>query len=98
MYWIYITTNRTKSVLYTGVTNNLLRRIHEHKNSADRHRFATRYRADVLVYFEQHNTVYDALRREKQIKAGPRRRKVKLIETINPYWHDLTGRIIEHYQ
>ncbi|NNE35524.1 MAG: GIY-YIG nuclease family protein [Rhodothermales bacterium] len=97
-YWVYILTNRKQTVLYTGVTNNLLRRIAEHKTVAQgRAKFTAKYNVNILVYFERYSTIHDAIRREKQLKAGPRRQKRELICSMNPKWHDLTGLIIDYY-
>ena len=86
-YWVYIMTNGKKT-LYTGVTGNLARRVHEH-----RHRqmpgFTSRYRIDRLVHAEPFSEVRDAIAREKQIKGWVRARKLALIEEGNPSWRDL---------
>jgi putative endonuclease len=81
-------TNQDHTVLYTGVTNNLQRRILEHrigKGGA----FSNKYKLYKLVYYEQGQDVRDAIFREKQIKAGSRKKKIELINTINPQWEDL---------
>ena len=80
--------NKHRNVLYTGMTNNLGRRVSEHKERIN-DCFSKRYNVDRLVYFEIFNTPLEAIRREKQIKAGPRWRKVRLIEALNPEWNDL---------
>jgi len=87
-YYIYIVTNKYRNVLYTGVTNSLVRRISEHKNKRNKG-FTYRYNVDILVYFETFDRIRDAIAREKQIKAGSRRRKVKLINSMNLDWTDL---------
>ena len=92
--FVYIITNRNNSVLYTGVTNDLLRRVHEHRHGT-RPSFAKRYALRKLVYFEQHGSPESAIGREKQIKSGSRRAKERLIEAINPGWQDLTDRLLE---
>jgi putative endonuclease len=79
--------NTHRTVLYTGMTNNLIRRVKEHKERMTEC-FTKRYSVERLVYYEVFVMPMDAIRREKQIKAGPRR-KVKLIETMNPEWKDL---------
>ena len=85
---MYILTNLTNTVLYTGVTNNLLRRVYEHKSKlADG--FTERYRVTRLVYYEIFDDPENAISREKQIKAGPRRKKVELINEMNPEWAEL---------
>ncbi len=86
VYYVYIMASRSR-VLYTGVTNNLARRVHEHKSLVSG--FTSRYRVTRLVYFEQFRYVLDAIAREKQIKGWVRARKVRLIEGHNPTWEDL---------
>ena len=88
-YFVYILTNFTNHVLYTGMTNNLKRRVFEHKNKMYRG-FTSHYNVTKLVYYEIYGDPYNAILREKQIKAGSRRKKIKLIETINPGWADLS--------
>jgi putative endonuclease len=87
-YFVYILANKPDGVLYTGVTNDLKRRMFEHK-SGEGGGFARRYNVDRLVYYEVIEEALTAITREKQIKAGPRRKKVALIETLNPQWKDL---------
>lgn len=82
-------TNQRKTVLYTGVTNNLLRRVWEHKNKLNNHGFTKQYNCDQLVYYEFHEDVRDAIEREKKIKGGSRQKKIDLINSINPDWKDL---------
>lgn len=89
-YFIYILTNKRRTTLYTGVTNNLLNRAWQHKTKIQQDSFTARYNLDHLVYYEAFNDVYDALAREKQIKAGSRMKKIALIESINPEWNDLS--------
>ena len=88
IYCVYILTNRRNSVLYTGVTNDLYRRVVEHKNGKGGS-FTTKYRITKLVYFECGNDVYAAIDREKQIKGGSRQKKIDLINAMNPEWKDL---------
>ena len=88
-YYVYLLTNRNHNVLYTGVTNNLERRLYEHKNGLAEG-FTKRYRVHTLVYFETTTDVKAAIAREKQIKSWSRARKNALIETTNPHWRDLT--------
>jgi len=85
---VYITTNKKHGTLYTGVTSNLPKRIHEHKTGAI-DGFAAKYGCKNLVYYEPHETMEAAIEREKQIKAGSRKKKVVLIETMNADWQDL---------
>ena len=86
---VYILTNKANTVLYTGVTSNLMKRLYEHKN-ATRKDFAYRYKAFKLVYFECGGDIVSAIRRAKQIKGGSRAKKINLIESINPDWRDLS--------
>ena len=88
-YYVYINTNKWHSVLYTGVTDNLTNR-HNHKTKLNKNSFTAKYNVDKLVYYETFNNVYDAITREKQIKAGSRKRKADLINSINPEWKDLS--------
>jgi putative endonuclease len=87
-YFVYILANRPDGALYTGVTNDLKRRVFEHKTKAGGG-FTMRYNVDRLVYFEVFDDSLAAITREKQIKAGPRKRKVELIESVNRRWIDL---------
>ena len=89
MMYVYILTNAHRSVLYTGVTNDLVRRVYEHKNHLDKGSFTSKYNAEYLVYYEITNNPEAAIEREKQIKGWNRKRKIKLIESKNPYWMDL---------
>jgi putative endonuclease len=86
-YWVYILASRSR-VLYTGVTNDLARRVNEHKQGLT-HGFTQKYRVTRLVYFEEFVDVHAAIAREKQIKAWARAQRVKLIEARNPTWEDL---------
>jgi putative endonuclease len=87
--YVYIMTNRHHTVLYVGVTNNLIRRVDEHKQKRNPKSFTARYNVDKLVYFEGFHEIGEAIAREKQIKAGSRQKKVDLIESINKEWNDL---------
>lgn len=87
-YYVYILTNKTNTVLYTGVTSDLKRRIFEHKHKLV-DGFTKKYKVDKLVYFEVGNDIYAAITREKQIKAGSRQRKIDLINASNKEWRDL---------
>ena len=88
-YCVYIMTNKLNSTLYTGVTNNLLRRVHEHKNRMGS-KFTNRHKITKLVYYETTNDVEAAIMREKQIKDGSRQKKIDLVNSINPGWLDLS--------
>jgi putative endonuclease len=87
-YYVYIMTNATRT-LYTGVTNNLYRRVSEHKEKLVPG-FTKRYKIDYLVYVENTNNVIAAITREKQIKGWTRAKKISLIESSNPEWRDLS--------
>ena len=89
MMYVYILTNTHKTVLYTGVTNDLIRRVYEHKHHLDKGSFTSQYNVEYLVYFEATNNPVAAIEREKQIKGWNRKRKIKLIESKNPNWNDL---------
>ena len=87
-YYVYILTNQICSVLYVGVTNDLVRRIYEHKRKIV-DGFTKKYNIDKLVYYEEYSDIMEAIAREKQIKAGRRKMKIALIDTLNPEWEDL---------
>ena len=93
-YYVYILTNQYHTVLYTGVTNDLLRRVYEHKNHLDKNSFTAKYKATKLVYFEETSDVRAALEREKQIKSWSRDRKTDLIFEKNPHWVNLYDRLL----
>jgi putative endonuclease len=82
-------TNRTHSVIYTGVTSDLERRLAEHRWKLVPGSFAARYRLSKLVYYETTPDIRAAIAREKQIKGGSREKKIRLIESVNPQWRDL---------
>ena len=94
-YYVYILTNKMNTVLYTGVTNDLVRRVYEHKTHADPKSFTAKYKVTKLVYYEYTGDVRVALEREKQIKSWNRKAKENLINTMNPKWEDLYDSIIE---
>lgn len=87
--YTYITTNKNKTVLYVGATDDIGRRIMEHKTKIFKNAFTARYNCDILIYFEEFECVNDAFIREKQLKAGNRKRKEALINEMNPGWNDL---------
>ena len=93
-YSVYILTNYLNTTFYIGVTNNLEKRIWEHKNKIVKG-FTSKYSVDKLGYYEETNDVSAAIAREKQIKAGSRAKKIALIESINPEWNDLWDFICE---
>jgi putative endonuclease len=88
-YYVYIMTNASRS-LYVGVTNDLIRRLAEHKTGIGS-QFTQKYRIHQLVYYESTDSVTTAIEREKQIKGWSRAKKVKLIEQTNPEWKDLAA-------
>ena len=87
-YCVYILTNQRHTVLYTGVTSDLLRRIFEHREKRTPG-FASRYNVDKLVYYQVTEDAAAAITREKQIKAGSRQKKIELVNRMNPEWRDL---------
>jgi putative endonuclease len=87
-YYVYILTSSRKIVLYTGVTNDLVRRVWQHRNGWT-DGFTARYHCDRLVMYEVFLDSYNAIGREKQIKARSRAHKIELIERMNPEWRDL---------
>ena len=87
-FCVYIMTNQNNNVLYTGVTNNLKRRVIEHKENRGSE-FTKKHKVHKLVYFEVTNDINAAIFREKQIKAGSRQKKLDLIEGFNKEWRDL---------
>lgn len=90
---IYIMANKKNGTIYTGVTSNLLERVYEHKSKMT-DGFTKKYNCALLVYYEIYNTIESAITREKQIKASSRKKKLKLIEEVNPEWKDLYNDII----
>ena len=89
MYYVYILSNWSDSVLYIGVTNNLQRRLYEHKNHLV-DGFTNKYNVEKLVYYEATSDVYAALEREKQLKRWRREKKNALVSQMNPNWIDLS--------
>ena len=87
-YYIYIMSNKKNTVLYTGVTNNLRRRVYEHKEKLIKG-FTKKYNITKLVYCEVFDRIGDAITREKQIKGGSRQKKIDLINSMNKDWRDL---------
>ncbi|MFA3782025.1 GIY-YIG nuclease family protein [Melioribacteraceae bacterium 4301-Me] len=92
-YFVYIMTNKNNTVLYTGVTNNLVRRVYEHKEKLIEG-FTKKYNCTKLVWYEIYTDAYSAISREKQIKAGSRKKKLELINSLNPEWKDLYYEIL----
>lgn len=87
MYFVYILTNKNNTSLYIGVTDDLKRRVYEHK-SEQIEGFTKRYHIHKLVYFEEYSDINEAIAREKQLKKWTRSKKNHLIETKNPYWEE----------
>jgi putative endonuclease len=87
-YYVYMMTNKGDTVLYTGVTNDLKRRVYEHKSKLV-YGFTKKYNVNKLIYYEASGDVESAILREKQIKGGSRIKKIRLVETLNPHWKDL---------
>ena len=95
-YFVYIMTNRSKT-LYTGITDNLVRRVREHKLGIGSG-FTAKYKLDRLVYFERLEDVHNAIEREKEIKGWLRIKKIALIVSVNPAWRDLSVEWYERHQ
>jgi putative endonuclease len=90
-YYVYIMTNKNNTVLYTGVCNDLMTRVLEHKNKVNHKSFTAKYNVNKLVFFEYFQDINYAIAREKQIKAGSRAKKIVLIEKENKKWKDLSA-------
>ncbi|MEQ1887817.1 MAG: GIY-YIG nuclease family protein [Alphaproteobacteria bacterium] len=90
---VYIMASRRNGTLYTGVTSNLPQRVYQHKHDVTGG-FTSWYDCKLLVYFEMHEDMANAILREKKIKAGTRKTKISLIETVNPFWKDLYADIL----
>jgi predicted GIY-YIG superfamily endonuclease len=89
---VYMMANRRNGTLYTGVTSDLAGRVWQHKNG--KVGFTSRYGCKMLVWYELHGEMIAAIEREKQIKGGSRKRKIALIEALNPEWEDLYEGIV----
>lgn len=94
-YYVYIMSSTSNYTIYTGVTNNLVRRVHEHRTGADPDGFTTKYAVKKLVYYESTRDVLSAIEREKQIKSWSRKKKNTLIAGINPAWRDLYPELLD---
>jgi putative endonuclease len=92
-YYVYILASKKYGVLYIGVTNDLIRRVYEHKNDLVKG-FTQKYKVHHLVYYELHNDVREAITREKQMKKWRRKWKIELIEELNPGWKDLYDELV----
>jgi putative endonuclease len=93
--YVYILTNNNNTVLYTGVTSNLPRRLEEHRTGKHINAFTKKYNCTKIVYFEGFNRIEDAIGREKQLKGGSRAKKTALIDNYNPEWKDLSNYLDE---
>ncbi|WP_303315936.1 GIY-YIG nuclease family protein [Flavivirga abyssicola] len=87
--FVYFMTNKNNTVIYVGVTSDLLKRVYQHKTKGYKG-FTYKYNCDKLIYFEEFDDINQAIAREKQIKGGNRKRKEHLIHAINPEWNDLS--------
>jgi putative endonuclease len=91
-FYVYILTNKRKTVLYTGVTNNLHRRLHQHSTKENTNSFTAKYNVEFLIYYEKFGWIQQAIEREKEIKNYPRSKKLEMIRSVNPnleFWNDL---------
>jgi putative endonuclease len=94
MYYVYILANKRRNVLYVGVTNDLVRRLHEHVSKLNTESFASKYNATDLLHFECCDDVLTAISREKEIKGWRRSKKDALINSANPEWKTLNNEIL----
>ncbi len=88
-------TNKTRTVIYCGVTSDIISRIRQHKNHEFPGSFTAKYKVTNLVYYEQFISIEEAIAREKQIKAGSRKKKENLINSMNPEWRDIYPELLE---
>ena len=96
-FYVYMMTNRSRVVLYTGITNSLVRRVWQHQNG-ETEGFTKTYKVNRLVYYECFNDPRDAIAREKEIKGGRRDKKNALVEKMNPKWADLSPMLFQHFK
>jgi len=89
-YYVYLMANKINTVIYTGVTNDIEGRVWEHKTKFNPKSFTSRYNVNKLVYYEEYDDIGEVIHREKQIKAGSRKKKIELIERENKKWEDLS--------
>ena len=94
---IYIITNKHNTTLYVGVTSDLISRMYEHREKIYPKSFSSRYNLNQLVFYESYYSIEEAIAREKQIKAGSRKKKIALIESMNPKWIDLYPTIMKRW-
>lgn len=90
---VYIITNKHNKVLYTGVTSNLQARVFEHQEKTNPNSFSAKYNLNKLVYYKGFQHIEEAIAEEKRIKGGSRKKKINLIESINPTWGDLRNQL-----
>jgi putative endonuclease len=93
--YVYLMTNKNQTTIYCGVTSNLPKRVLEHKNHTYQKSFSAKYNLEFLVYYEGFQRIEEAIAREKQIKAGTRKKKEELINSLNPEWKDLYAEVLE---
>ena len=96
-FYVYMMTNRSRVVLYTGITNSLMPRVSQHQNG-EIEGFTKTYKVNLLVYYERYNDPRDAVAREKEIKGWRREKKNALVETKNPKWADLSPILFQHFK
>jgi putative endonuclease len=96
-FWFYIMTNVSNRVLYAGVTNNILRRVQEHRTSKGSD-FTSKYKVNKLVYVDKFQYIDQAIQKETQVKTWQRAWKVDMIEKLNPEWQDLTSTLLTEAQ
>ena len=89
-YFVYMMTNKNNTVIYTGVTSDIVKRVFEHKERQIEGSFTKKYNVNKLVYYETTPSIESAILKEKQIKAGSRKKKIMLIQKTNPKWQDLS--------
>jgi putative endonuclease len=94
-FYVYMVTSRSRVVLYTGITNSLMRRVSQHQNGEIRG-FTKTYKVNRLVYYERFNEPRDAIAREKEIKGWRREKTNSLVERMNPKWADLSPMLFQH--
>jgi len=94
-FYVYMMTNRSRVVLYTGITNSLMRRVPQHQNG-QREGFTKTDKVNLLVYYDRYNDPRDAIAREKEIKGWRREKKNALVERMNPRWADLSPTLFQH--
>ena len=94
-YYVYILANATNVAVYTGVTNDLVRRVYEHRHNLPPDSYTAKHRIHKLVYYEQTNDVRAAIAREKQLKGWVRKKKNQLVSGMNPEWKDLYPDLLE---